>query len=99
MTAITIELDEVTAGRIQSDPHGLEKAKTLLCDGFAKEPEKEIEKWDYEASSEISPMSELERKEVLAAIEEADAEECEDLTHEEIFAHARANFLNRKKVA
>jgi hypothetical protein len=68
--------------------------------GFAPEPEKrESEKWEYEVSSEIPPMSEPERQEVLAAIEEADAEEGKDLTHEEIFAQARVTFLNRKKVA
>jgi predicted transcriptional regulator len=100
MTAITIELDDITVKRIQSDPSGMEKVQTLLHRGFAPETEKqEPEKWEYEVSLEIPPMSERERKEVLAAIEEADAEEGKDLTHEEIFTQARANFLNRKKVA
>jgi predicted transcriptional regulator len=100
MTAITIELDDMTVKRIQSDPEGMKKAKALLHRGFAQEPEKrESEKWEYEVSSEVPVMSEQERIKVLTAIEEADVEEGEDLTHEEVFAQARTNFLNRKKVA
>jgi hypothetical protein len=93
MTAITLELNEVLAGRINSDPHGIEKVKAIISREFCPE------EWQYETSTEIPLMSNQELKEVIAAIDEADAEEGDDLTHEEVFARARENFLNRKKVA
>jgi hypothetical protein len=105
MTAITIKLRDDIAGRIQSDPRGIERVEALISREFANENGNE--KWEYEIASDTLPntlpntlpmMSEAERREVVAAIDES-YEEGPDFSLDEAFSHVEMTIKNRKKVA
>jgi hypothetical protein len=59
MTAITIELDEVTIARIQDDPDGMERIKTFIAHEFSDQNNAQIE-----TTIEFEEISDAEAAEI-----------------------------------
>jgi predicted transcriptional regulator len=61
MTAITIELDEVTIARIQDDPDGMERVKSLITHEFSAQTNATV---DTETTIEFEEVSDAEAAEI-----------------------------------